>query len=702
MRLIPLALFSLFTALPAFSAPVVEVVDPPVLEELDKPGVYSLATILGLGAQEKDFLAREKGSLQQTRLKIMRLSAMSAAKNAKFDSLAERVRLDVEEIKASSGEKMAFSSEEAQKIAPAGNVARHFDPFWLSSPSAAFPLIAVVNRIDRKDFTPGTCGELRLIYRLAYYRAKELRGEIQESRSTLPLFLNVIFEYPAEADGSCRETSRAWGASPEQDPAKEAARLLAGPLAKPRAHLKQIELNMQIVRFPSGQKIDFGGQAIYLFRIFQEQAGALVAVPLENTPNVGEIKKSKSLQDALVRQIADGLKKIDTGTFVLENTEGKLLATKALSFSTAGRARLANKPFTALFGADAAGLGRLDLTRLANVKGNKGLTERLNNLTCTGCHQASGTAGFHFLGMTGGLNSTFNQVVLPFSPHYYAERVRRQAYVAKLIAGEAANEFRPLSFAPPADWSGPKAKFGPARVRDLCLPAGEEFGEGIACEAGAECRLNVTNKAVGITVGECVLKKNTVAGHVCREGVIKSNPLEFERGELYNLRSFRDTVNIDKVISAGGLACGNPKGGVPLGRISKACDSNTPAGRLEFVDKLKAGEAAPAEICAMRGGAQFDECAATDNPPDCLAKAKIARGLLDSCQLGRFCREDYICQKLPEEVSRLYSGGEKELVKGRIRKLGQLGIGFCVPNYFLFNMRADGHLIPEGRKGAGR
>jgi len=700
MRPCLFALLLATLASPALAAPVVEVVDPPVLEQLDKPGVYSLATILGLGEQEQDFLARQKGDPQLTRLKVMRLSAMSAAKNAKFDSLAARVSLDVEEIKKSSGEKMAFSSEEAEKLAPAGNVARHFDPFWLSSPSAGFPLIAVVNRIDRKDFTPGTCGELRFIYRLAYYRAKEVKGELQESRSTLPLFLNVIFEYPREADGSCREIAKAWDSSPVANGADEAARLLAGPLAKSRAHLKQIELNMQIVRFPSGQKIDFGGQAIYLFRIFQEQAGALVAVPLENTPNVAEIKKSKSLQDALVRQIADGLKKIDTGTFVLENSEGKLLATKALSFSTSGRARLANKPFTAIFGASAEELSRMDFKALGTVKGPKGLAERLNNLTCTGCHQSSGTAGFHFLGLTGSLNSSFNQVVLPFSPHYYAERVRRQAYVAALSTGAAANEYRPLSFAPPADWSGAAPKFKPARVRDLCLPASAEFAEGIACEAGAECRQNVTNKAIGITVGECVLKKNTVAGHVCREGVIASAVPELERGELYNLRSFRDSVNVDKTIQAGGLACGNPKGGVPLGRISKACESNTAEGRLEFVDKLKRGDAAPAEICAMRGGAQFDECAATSNPPDCLAKAKIARGLLDSCQLGSFCREDYICQRLPEDVSRLYSGSEKELVKGRIAKLGQLGIGFCVPNYFLFNMRADGHLIPEGRRGA--
>jgi hypothetical protein len=100
----------------------------------------------------------------------------------------------------------------------------------------------------------------------------------------------------------------------------------------------------------------------------------------------------------------------------------------------------------------------------------------------------------------------------------------------------------------------------------------------------------------------------------------------------------------------------------------------------------------------MRGGTQFDECAKSVNPPECLKNAKIARGLLDTCYEGHFCREDYICQRLPVEVSRLYAGMEKNLVASRLNKLTEKEIGFCVPNYFVFNMRTDGHLVPESRK----
>lgn len=685
------------TTLSATAAPEVDSLDPAVLKELDAPGAYSLATLLGATSTEKSFLEEKGGDLALTRLKVLRLARFHESGNAAYRTLADRIRADVEELKSKSGEKMAFSSEEAEKLAPAGNVARHFDPFWLTSARAGFPLIAVVNRLDRRDQIGG-CGEVRFVYRLAYYKAEKKGAELLESRSTLPLFLNAIFEYAPGTD--CRAVAANWDADANgaaRDPAAFAEWLRKNPLEKSRLRFKQLELNMQIVRFPSGQKTDFGGQAIYLFRIFQEKDGALVSVPLESTPDVAAIESSPALKEDLVRQIRANLGKIDQGLFVLENTDGKMLTSRALSFSTSGRGRLANKPFTALFGPGAEALKGIDLAGLKHVKSAQGLVERLNNHTCTGCHQSAGTAGFQLLGLTGTLNSAFNQVVLPFSPHYYAERIRRSDYVRKVAEGIAPNAFRPHSIFPAADWSGAEPTFHAARVRDLCLPDDKHLGA-LPCASGLTCRQTVENKALGMTIGECVQKPNTVAGHVCRDGKVSTAKLEPSLGDLYNLKSFRDTIDISKTFSDVG-ACGKPEGGVPLGRNSKGCDSNTPAGRLEFVDSLKPGQAPPKEMCAMRGGPQFDECAKSKDPPDCLAKTKIARGLLDTCSPGNFCREDYICQQLPTDISRLYSGKEKETVSRRIAKLGELGIGFCVPNYFIFNMRADGHIIPEGRSG---
>jgi hypothetical protein len=689
----------------AASTPIVDILDPAVLRQLDQPGLYSFATIVGAEAAEKEALSKHAGDVQYSKLNLLRLDELNQLKNPIFGSMKSTIEADVEDLKKTSGEKMAYSSEQAEVLAPAGNVARHFDPFWLSSKSAAFPLVAIVNRIDKKDFFPGTCGELRFIYRLAYSKPEAGKSRdgsalVIDSRSTLPVFMNVIFSYPRESDGSCSATASKWIASGlATDSTAVSQWAIHGPLAKSHLQFKQIELNMQIVRFPAGQKIDFGGQAIYLFRIFQMQQGQFSPIPLENTPNVGEILRSKSLKADLLRQIAAGTEKLDQGTFVLENTEGRLLATRALSFSTEGRARLANKPFTALFGAEANDLAGLDFKKLEYIRSARGAVERLNNLSCTGCHQSSGTAGFHMLGMTGSLNSAFNQVILPFSPHFYAERSRRAAYTQALAENREANQFRPLSIATAARWTSAQGlpEFQKPKARDLCLLDSKDFAAHPSCESGSTCQATVENTSVGLKIGECVPQSLTTAGYICRKGKITTQSLKPEWSDLFNLHAFKDSIDINTTIMAKGLLCGNPKGGVPLGRISKACDANSNDGKLSFVDKLTSAADAPKEVCAMRGGPQFDECAKTKNPPECLANAKIVRAYLDTCSVGNFCREDYICQQLPEAISRLYSGSERSTVAARVRKLGQMGVGFCVPNYFVFNMRSDGHIIPEGR-----
>ncbi len=634
-----LSLALLFFCVRAFAntnqGPVVDVLDPEFLQRLDKPGLFSFATVVGAELAESHYLRQRSVDPAMSRLKIIRLDGLSQAGNHRYDAIAAQVKADVEDLQQTSGEKMAYSSEQAEILAPAGNVARHFDPYWLNSKHAAFPLIAVVNRIDKKDMHPDSCGELRFVYRLAYYKADAQRSSrgselLIESRSTLPVFLNVVFAYHKGLNGRCEDVARLWSGAPSE---KERERffqwLLSGSLDKRRIDLKQIELNMQIVRFPAGQKTDFGGQAIYLFRIFKDDQGAFKPLPLENTPNVSEVLKSADLRADLIRQLTDpvNLSRIDQGTFVLENTGGKLLATRALSFSTSGRARLSNKPFTSIFGPMGGDLSQADLSRLKFIKTTSGLVERMNNASCVGCHQASGTAGFHLMGLTGSLNSAFNQVMVPFSPHYYAERVRRSAYTQALAHGRLPNLFRPLSIHPPARWSRSAGvpDFEVPRTRDLCLMDSRDFSAAPACETGSKCTLTVENKAIGAGFGECVSTPLTTAGHICRKGVVNTAATIPEWGDLFNLTAFRDTVNVNQTILARGNLCGHPKGGVPLGRIAKACDLHSPDGKLAFVDKLASASAAPKEICAMRGGPQFDECAKTKNPPDCLANAKIVR-----------------------------------------------------------------------------
>ena len=107
------------------------------------------------------------------------------------------------------------------------------------------------------------CGEVRFIYRLGY-RFK--RGAVTYA-SRMPFNLNVVFRVERGGDATCGDAARAW--IPAADVTdKQAEWLLAGPLARKRLTVRQIEINAQVVRFPSGMETEFGGQAIYLLRIF--------------------------------------------------------------------------------------------------------------------------------------------------------------------------------------------------------------------------------------------------------------------------------------------------------------------------------------------------------------------------------------------------------------------------------------------------
>jgi hypothetical protein len=489
--------------------------------------------------------------------------------------------------------------------------------------------------------------------------------------------------------------------------AEEFSRALqAGPLDPAKSRLKQIELNMQIVRFSSGDKTDFGGQAIYLFRIWEPSPnGGFQEQPLENTPDVVAIQKDASLRQSLTDQLSDpkNFARIDQGVFQLENTAGRMLAKKALSFSTTGRARLANKPFTFLFAGGGDKFQNLPFASAEFVKSPAGMVERMNNMSCIGCHQSNGVAGFHMLGRHFELDTKTNRTAVPFSPHFYEEKLRRARYLDKLVRGEEPDRFRLHSMFP--FWPATKGGLG-----DICLPEGHDFARGIPCgDAKLECVINVRNAALPVEFGECMLKKEFAggisAGASCREGKIE-NGMTVTDGLPFNFFAFKDHFTSPLPAEHYGLPseaiCGKPKGGVPLGRVRKACTPDSAEGKFAFVDELLASPHKdteefnlPVDMCAVRGGSHIDRCAATDHVADCLKTAEVPRSMLDICMPGRFCRDDYLCQQLPLEIAGTYRNPQDQaLVSRRIVELNRRNIGFCVPNYFVFNMRVDGHPLP--------
>ena len=691
-----LAAAIVLAALPALAAPVrlpaaepvLDVLDPATLARLDADG-YGLGAVLGVPAA--------------------RTTAALAAASPAFRTLADTVAADIGALRA----EMAATGRPLFEVTD-GNVGRVLDRRWFASPIAGFRLVAVVNRLDRRDFAdlvhPGeSCGEVRLIYRLAYSFDRTPPGGKKPARyaSQMPVALNVVFAAPSAAwGGDCAAFARAFlPPAPVEGADAVAAFLVAGPLDRARLRLKQVEVNAQIVRFPSGQETTFGGQAVYLMRIFAAgEAGgvpALTEQPLENTPDVARIAADAALKARLVDYVRANVAAIDEGVFALPDD---LAARRVFSFSTYGSARAANRPFSQVLApADLAGAVPETMppeaglpetmppeagssedrppeepaAALSLVRSPAGLIARLDQATCTGCHQAGATAGFHVLGLADADASPLNRLALGISLHAAAERPRRAAYVAAVAAGAPPSRFRSPSAAPPADWSTGAPVYAPAGAGMMCAldAEGADLAAPWSCATGLACTAIAEEAGAGVRFGQCLPPPEKVfSGLPCLDGTI----VEGAEPWLDRFVPGRQLSSFDKRASPTGYTCRPPVGGAPGGLAYRQCDA---AGKA-FAG-FSGGRMAN-EVCGLAGGKAFDRCVASNNFADCL-EASAQRGNRATCGGDRFCREDFLCQAFPADVPNV----------GRL----PAGTGFCSPTYFLFQLRLDGH--PDPVKGLG-
>lgn len=471
---------------------------------------------------------------------------------------------------------------------------RLFDARWLASPDAFFELVGVANRMDRRPFQDGACGETRLVYRLAY------RTAAMQSRLPMTLAVELRGDAP-DAAGSCAAAARRWQ-PPRPGMGDEAlGRWLVspeGPLAPQRLareRIAQLTTNLQSVRWPSAVRPDLGGHAEYMLRAFRWNGGAgrFEAAPLENTPDVAKLKASAPLREELRQWLQQpaALRALDDATLRIPD---RFLATEAISVAPRGLERLANRPFAQVFGEREwqAVPGSRTLSSPA------ALLRRLDDLSCMGCHQSRAVAGFHLLGADRrGATRTFttgNALALPHSPHLGDELARRGRYLQAALATPRPDPFRPLA-----------------------APDTAEDGASERRVVGARCE-----------------------------------PTRITR----SADPWRDRAEkLPRVACEGADAvCEKTAVGFPGGMCSGPCKAGDPNGTCGGI--------------AILG--DFNQCLAEQRPfGDCLAK-HTRPGNLRSCSAQAPCRDDYICAQ---------AEGQPE------------GRGACIPPYFLFQMRVDGH-----------
>jgi hypothetical protein len=513
---------------------------------------------------------------------------------------------------------------------------RLFDVRWLRSPAARFELIGVVNRLDRAGIIGG-CGEIRLIYRLAY--TTELKGGTIGSRlpMTLSLELHALGGGAAPAiDPPCRGAALRWFPLKGERDGPALARFLVserGPLfeaqRRPSA-IRQIAVNMQSVRWPSTVRPDLGGHAEYVLRAFAEDgAGRLVPVPLENTLDVARVRRGTPMFRKLLEWVhATGhLRAIDEAVIRLPD---ELCARRAISVTPRGMNRQKNRPFSTIL--RETDLASLPFSATTNAKSPAALLRRLDDLTCPGCHESRSVAGFHFLGVDRDDTTKSNALASPFSPHFAREQRRRGEVL------QALRERRTPSYARPF---AERAARGDSGYGAHCGLGDAGFADW-TCDTGYRCdRFDAPENDV--TVGACLPEQMGGVGDPCEVGPVAPSP-----------DPLRDRVTRARAAPcSGGAACNTNAVGFPGGMCTPSCGALSDlgaCGRIAILDAFNA---------CLAQNRSFETCISEHSTPAGLRR----------CAPDEPCRDDYICA----------------------------GSGVCIPPYFVFQMRVDGHPVPTLR-----
>jgi len=381
-----------------------------------------------------------------------------------------------------------------------------FDRELLYSPDARFVLAGIVNRMDRAYVAEANCGEIRLIYRLT--RTDVTKTDDKADGDTvlsprLPMTLNLVLKARKDnaIDGNgaaitCSEIARRWlgagdwphtgAALAEKLTSRDGPLALIGP-----ENIDRIETNLQIAHAPKSPVRDF--RTDYLLKVFDynAQTQTFEEAPLENQIDRDRILANSKLRRDFKAWLLEPthFSELDRGTVLIPQ---EFLATRAIAPTPTGFSPSRLQPaFGLMQGEDGAAdpvFTESDVVTalkkaakrgisLQNIASVAGFERRLNDITCAGCHQTRGVGGFHFPGVDWMTAHPSNSTVVPGSPHFFGDQIRRRDILTSLRDGERPDYSRGFSSRP--------------QLRGSDELAGTEYEDGW----GAHCYLQRANAA---------------------------------------------------------------------------------------------------------------------------------------------------------------------------------------------------------------
>ena len=422
------------------------IIDPLALRELDR-GRFAVGRVM-LPERSSD-IPLTSGQL----LALPSMTAVRTALDAEFDRYVARHKAGLPNETIGVGTGYDFQL---------------FDRAELYSGEARFVLAGIVNRMDRAYVSPESCGEVRLIYRLTRSAAAEAGEGAASPR--LPMTLNVVLKARGEAGNAtitCAGIAGRWLAAGELPltGAELAARLTAKDgaldLIRPE-NIDRIETNLQIAHAPKSPVRDF--RTDYLLKVFRYNAPArrFDEAPLENQIDRERLLADENLGHDFKAWLLDPrhFNEFDRGAVLIPE---RFLARGAIAATPVGFDPSELQPEFGLVQGEGASAKPLfsesDVVAAlrkaaeagvtpANIRSVAGFARRLNDVTCSGCHQSRGIGGFHFPGVDWMAARPSNSTVVPASPHFFGDQIRRRDILNSVKWGSSPDYSRGFSDRP--------------------------------------------------------------------------------------------------------------------------------------------------------------------------------------------------------------------------------------------------------------
>lgn len=646
--------------------------------------------------------------------------------------------------------------------------------------------------------------------------------------SRLPVTMNVVFSaQPWTGGPTCKEVAARWldyaQAMKDGAPADVLRMKAKAAVSSLRpSDIDRIELNMQGSRVPASEDdasvkhetdshepepdgTDFGTLATYIIRVFrwdkvdrttghwhtsyltnQIDRARLLGNPQgdENTcaEQKGKPITRKELADYLFSmddprknpRAKNAFGDVDNGIL---NIPQRFLACRAISISPGGASRSGNQPFwdtkdprEAILTDDQIDEAlkqyqqRYGQSSLGYIGTVDEFRTRLNEQSCSGCHQSRAIAGFHFPGADLAGTSPVNAVYLPGSPHFFGDQLRRMDILRRIANGEnpqgrslaTSYAVRPFNIytdlAPdptlkPADRIQLVGGWGGACMTSRPSGGVRKWG----CSDGLKCQpVFKSDNQPGI--GMCVSPADhPQVGEAMQLGTITSSTFGFDiykrdtpafgpRTPNGPRNTTIDTSWLPPVAPNSWFAAHQEyfdgiyspiSGESDLARAIRIRDQGTggfPAGSLRLSECTNLpGEA----TCGLLAASGFTDCLhevgkRLRTPESCFRAFTNYAGVR-ACDPANPCRDDYICLSPMRYTRENTKGKMEERLQTRRDEFaahpqfrtalsqttfGEAGPdatwfdrdggrgdrrGVCIPPYFVFQFKADGHYVPEHR-----